>query len=73
MNEVRKAIREIMKDADRLAYFESPWFRGLWFSRRAGKKLWTVTYLNSEGEFEETEEFPTWRAAVDAALMKKSP
>ena len=63
-----ESARLTYEDAKRHAYFEGRTFRGLWYSRRGGTRFWTVTYLNGDGEFEETEEFPGWREAVDAAI-----
>ncbi len=52
-------------DFNRLQTFtELSGFRGLWFTKRSRAVMWSVTYLR-DGEFWETEEWPTWREAVD--------
>ena len=51
---------------------DEPRFRGLWFCRFAGsegrEKRWYVTYLDSDGDFSETDGSPSWQEALDEGL-----
>lgn len=52
-------------------FFDHRRFRGLWYVRRQEQGIrWTVTYLNDDNEYMETEDAVCWRSAMWEAMKE---